>query len=622
MKNFVKVFCLIYFCTILKANAQNYLISFAGTGASTTVGTVKVENLMKGTSLTLNGGDVLHLTVLTGVNSIYSEQSTELRIYPNPMSGNTKVQVSPPAAGEAIISVTDMTGRLVIQTKSNLDIGLQEFRLSGLQSGLYLITIKGSSYQYSGKLLCSNRAVGTVSVEKIVNNQVVDATKSKKDSKGILVTVDMNYTIGDRLKFTGMSGNYSTVKTDIPTSSNMITFKFIGCTDRSSNNYPIVEIGDQVWMGENLKTTKYHNGDLIETTIPSDLDVSGEDMPKYQWAYNGDENNVSTYGRLYTWYAATDSRGICPSGWHVPGNSESDDLTNFLGGTSLSGDKLKETGIIHWKSPNTATNETGFTAVPGSERNNIGQFGGIGQSYYWWNYNSFNDAGGYFRLLSWESSGEGYGYAVNQSGMAIRCVLTKFGTVTDYEGNDYKTLQIGSQEWMVENLQSTKYNNGTSIPYIIEDIEWNDLSTPAYCWYLNDPVSYRATYGALYNWYAVSTGNLCPTGWHVPIRADWLDLIDYLGGDFAYDKLKSTTEWTYFQATNGTNDSGFNAYPGGYRNVPYGGYYLDMGADGNWWSAESYDANTVWSLGIGYASFGVTTTNAKGSGYSVRCIKN
>ena len=140
----------------LTANAQDYNITFAGTGESTTVSTVKVENLTSGTSLTVNGSDILHLTaIITDINSIKNKQSSELKIYPNPMTGSSTLQIYPPEAGNAIITLIDMTGNPIAQVQSYLENYLQEFRLSGINSGFYIISVKGSSYQYSGKLLCT-----------------------------------------------------------------------------------------------------------------------------------------------------------------------------------------------------------------------------------------------------------------------------------------------------------------------------------------------------------------------------------------------------------------------------------------------------------------------------------
>ena len=92
----------------------------------------------------------------------------------------------------------------------------------------------------------------------------------------------------------------------------------------------------------------------------------------------------------------------------------------------------------------------------------------------------------------------------------------KYGSVSDIDGNEYKTIQIGTQEWMAENLKTTKYNDGNSIPNVTDIIEWSNLTTGAYCWYNNDAAANKATYGALYNWFAVNTDKLCPTNWHVP----------------------------------------------------------------------------------------------------------
>lgn len=153
--------------------------------------------------------------------------------------------------------------------------------------------------------------------------------------------------------------------------------------DIDGNVYNTVTIGSQVWIKENLKTTKYRNGDIIGTTTPATLELLSQDNPKYQWAYAGNESTVSTYGRLYTWFAATDSRKVCPTGWHLPSDSEWNTLITFLGGEA--GSKLKETGTSHWISPNTgASNTSGFTALPGGHRQEGGAFVDIGDNAYWW----------------------------------------------------------------------------------------------------------------------------------------------------------------------------------------------------------------------------------------------
>jgi uncharacterized protein (TIGR02145 family) len=381
-----KLFLLIAMAFALNLNAQNYLISFGGTGASTTVSSVKVENLTAGTSLTLNGGDVLRLNVITGISLIEKRQSAELTIYPNPTSDNAVLQISPPVAGEAIISVLDMAGKLVFKIPTYLENHLQGFNLSGLKSGFYLISVTGNNYQYSGKLLCNSKKSGTVSIEKISDIQVIKEKKTISGSKGELATIDMDYTSGDILKFTGTSGIYKTVMTDIPTSNKTITFNFIECTDGRNNNYPVVEIGTQIWMAENLKTTKYNDG----TNIPLVQDANtwtALSSPGFCWYNNDSVAYKDIYGALYNWYTA-DNNKLCPAGWHVPSYTEWATLVTYLGGTNAAGGKLKETGTSHFLSPNAgATNLSGFTGLPGGYRSSVnyaGNFYEIGVTGEWW----------------------------------------------------------------------------------------------------------------------------------------------------------------------------------------------------------------------------------------------
>jgi uncharacterized protein (TIGR02145 family) len=193
-------------------------------------------------------------------------------------------------------------------------------------------------------------------------------------------------------------------------------------TDTDGNKYNTVTIGTQVWMVENLKTTKYRNGDLIGTTTPATLDITAEPAPKYQWAYEGNENNVATYGRLYTWFAATDPRGICPVGWHVPGYEEWFTLISFQGGTLVAQDKLKEAGAIHWLTLNEgATNSSGFTALPGGLRYDFGGFADIGAYGNWWSSDEYQSFA-YFLDISSVPKPVLIGLGTENWGFSVRCL--------------------------------------------------------------------------------------------------------------------------------------------------------------------------------------------------------
>ncbi len=195
-------------------------------------------------------------------------------------------------------------------------------------------------------------------------------------------------------------------------------------------------------------------------------------------------------------------------------------------------------------------------------------------------------------------------------------------TVTDADGNVYNTINIGTQQWTKENLKTTKFNDGSPIPLVTDGIAWNNITTPAYCWYNNDQATFGNTYGALYSWFTVNTGNLCPTGWHVPSDSEWTVLNDYLGGStVAGGKLKATTLWNA-PNTGATNESGFTALPGGYRGG--NGVYEAEGNMGMFWSASGtgfpFDS---WLRGLNFdnANFDRGTL-AKFHGFSIRCLND
>jgi len=196
-------------------------------------------------------------------------------------------------------------------------------------------------------------------------------------------------------------------------------------------------------------------------------------------------------------------------------------------------------------------------------------------------------------------------------------------TVTDIDGNVYHTVAIGTQVWMVENLKTTRYNDGADIPLVTDDTAWSTLTTPGYCWLENDSLNNKPAYGALYNWYAVNTGKLCPAGWHVPTDSDWSTLTTYLGGEsVAGGKLKETGSAHWLFPYPGTdNSSGFAARPGGSRIGD--GTFTTAGIAGNWWTSTDYDNSYAWYRNMGGYSNSVSRSSFfKENGFSVRCMKD
>ncbi len=189
-----------------------------------------------------------------------------------------------------------------------------------------------------------------------------------------------------------------------------------------------------------------------------------------------------------------------------------------------------------------------------------------------------------------------------------------------------KTVTIGDQEWMAENLNVVKFRNGDPIPHAQTDEEWQQAGEngqPAWCYYDNDPANGKI-YGKLYNWYAVNDWRgLAPEDWRIPSDEDWLKLIKLLGGeDVAGGKLKAT-DTTYWQSPNNgaTNETGFTALPGGYRSTS--GTFDYIGGYGHWWSATGLNTYYAWDRDMRYGDSYVYRGNgSKELGFSVRCLRD
>ena len=191
----------------------------------------------------------------------------------------------------------------------------------------------------------------------------------------------------------------------------------------------------------------------------------------------------------------------------------------------------------------------------------------------------------------------------------------------EFDGYTYSLVEIGDQCWFAENLRSTEYANGSAIPNVTDDGAWIDLFYGARCDYDND-ASNVATYGRLYNWYAVDDARgLCPSGWHVPTDEEWTDLADYItsqGFSETATALKSTTGWS--GSGNGTDDFGFSALPGGFRLS--GGFFASVGSTCYLWSSSSSGVSALYRTI--YDNFPAITSNTvvPRNGFSVRCLRD
>lgn len=217
---------------------------------------------------------------------------------------------------------------------------------------------------------------------------------------------------------------------------------------------------------------------------------------------------------------------------------------------------------------------------------------------------------------------------------------TEGPAVTDIDGNEYQSVVIGSQIWFKQNLNVSKYSDGTPIPQVTDPTEWDNLTTGAWCYYNNDPAN-EPIYGKLYNWYAVAgiydedsaidttlRKKLAPAGWHIPsnnecsCESDWSQLIAFLGGNLiAGKKLKEEGNLHWQNNNAATNSSGFTALPGGYRGNF--GTFEDSSVVAGFWTSSQSDFSSAWSI-IMQNQLDIIETigSASKTGYTVRCVKD
>ena len=255
---------------------------------------------------------------------------------------------------------------------------------------------------------------GEFDTEKLIANGTFEATETIKVGHNFNSaqpgTIRFNPNTND---FEGWNGSYWLSLTRTMQEGG-------GVTDINGFTYRTVIIGTQEWMAQNLRVLSYNDGNAIAST-PNNTDWSN--LTTGGWSqYNNDPSNGSTYGLLYNWYAV-DTGNLCPSGWHVPSKSEYNMLANALGGVQNAGSKMKEIGIAHWISPNSAaTNESGFTALPGGRRLSSGSFSSLTTAaYFWASGTQFAGNGDHHLITSSNNDLFGSNVAYN-TGQSVRCV--------------------------------------------------------------------------------------------------------------------------------------------------------------------------------------------------------
>lgn len=437
----------------------------------------------------------------------------------------------------------------------------------------------------------------------------------------------------------------------------LLSIAFSSCK-KDKNLSENVNVNDIVGTYDGTETT---TGKDIPDIGPSSLSVTltknSETKVDLEWGYNSftgkplilDGINISKSGSIFSLSRSSDFKG------KVEGNKLTwtwgDDihLITFSGTKSL--------GQVPTLTTTEVTNITATSAITGGNiiSNGAGTItargicwnsyagifptttdntitSGYGSGSFTTNLTGLTEHTPYrIRAFATNNAGTGYGdliafetpLASADNGIVFNPNVT-YGTVIDIEGNVYKTVQIGTQTWMAENLKSTQYRNGDPIPNITDNTTLG-VSTGTYCWYNDDAKAYKAYYGALYNWYAVTDNrNIAPAGWHVPSASDWYTLTTFLGGEgVAGGKLKETGLIHWYGPNEGaTNETGFSALPGGYREFQYGFYYSATSILGSWWSSTEYSGGAgMWETHYFFSN--LTRFNVdKSFGCSVRCVKD
>ena len=429
MKN---ILLMVFIFLFIKLEAQNIVISFSNAESNGIIDSVLVENLFQNKSIVVKGSNNLELTTFTVSSVPIYGLSSQIKVYPNPVMDFCFLQFINDESGKVTIELYDLTGKRLFSQTLLLETGIHEFQLSGAPSGISMLKIVGTNFNLTNKIISINNGLTDLNLEYAHELHNVQKPTQLKNATS---NTFMQYNAGERLKYTFYSGKNVTVQTDVPTQSKTVSATFYEAIDADGNSYATVKIGDQIWMAENLKTTKFRNGDPISNvTKKSQWDELTIKPASAQCAYNNDDYNRNKYGRLYNWYAVNDSRNITPPGWHVPSDGEWTIMTDYLDTNhNIFGPQAKAlAATIEWPTYSSIfecisdqlikNNATGFTALPGGFRWEWGEFKSIGYGGYWWSSTEKDASTAWRRILGFEDRPI-LRYIFNKGcGISVRCV--------------------------------------------------------------------------------------------------------------------------------------------------------------------------------------------------------
>ena len=426
--------------------AQDLHISFSAQGATTELDSIVATNLTTKESVTIPGNETLTLhSVTTGINTLYD--GSDIHVFPNPYRSYTNVNIQNSDLQKVTVTLFDLSGTSINLFEQTLSKGTHVLKVSAKMPGIYILSIETSSG------ISSKKIVQTVSGENRIEYLTMSSSKTiLKSEKADYV---LNYLSGNVLSYNLMRGDMSTVVNETPTISRTINATLVECKDIDGNNYPVVKIGDQIWMAENLVTTRYADG----TQIPIEKRnyiwklIESNNTEKYYCFVNNDWNGEKDiYGALYTFGAAVNGipqadssdvvQGVCPNGWHLPSKYEWNILGDYLIANGYNydnttiGNKIGKSlaaSSERWSLNTLAgtigndvghNNRSGFSGLPAGQRNpSTGQFLRIGTNTYFWTSTEYDSTGAASCSLGSITTGLTHYYSGEKSfGFSVRCV--------------------------------------------------------------------------------------------------------------------------------------------------------------------------------------------------------
>ncbi len=448
MKTLISIFVIAITISAFGQKSTMELIFTAdNNGQHVPLDSILIENLTQGGDTSLYAPDtilVLDYVASIGNNETIEENTFSVsQNYPNPFRGKTEINLNLPQKDEIKIAIRDILGRELAHYENTLNRGNHSFAFYSGNEKYYFLTVTGKQTNKTIKMLSLNRETIFGEKCKVVYNGYESNNISYKSHQA---SNSFGFNLGNELEYTVYSEIGERTIISSPTGSQTYTFQYasgVPCpgipivTDIDGNTYNTVQIGNQCWMAENLKTTTYRNGNPIPN-ITNDSIWRNLTTGAYAW-YGNDINWRDLYGGLYNWHTTVCANGLCPLGWHVPTDDEWTTLTNFIGGTvsphgnelkscrqvnSPLGDTCNTTEHPRWNqnSDDWGTDDFGFSALPGGNRNSFGTFNGIDIGGNWWSSSGNSSTNAWYRSLYYFNGFVEAGDKNKIKGFSVRCL--------------------------------------------------------------------------------------------------------------------------------------------------------------------------------------------------------